>query len=279
MVAADVLNEQLPFENKWNYFLDNGSWAENPEDYLTVMTKLCTVATIQQFWQYMNSMQQSMLKILSQASPVFSLRMFRSDVKPIWEDKRNVHGGKWILPLNNMSSEVFWSHFQELAMCVVGEAFCRKSTICGVVLSGRAGGRKQLELWTDSSPVEMEEEKKFLVKLLSVEALWFRPHDASLAKADSRAAEVRVAPTNRLNKIAESESEARWCRSRSSSLSSTSSLSPQNRIQNREFSLSPQTSAKTSPSSSTKTSPCISPLATQRHVSLKPQTQFSIRVL
>lgn len=287
MVAKTVTNnvEQLPFEHQWNYYLDNGSWAEKPEDYLTVMTKLCTVATIQQFWQYMNGMQQSMLKILDQASPVFSLRMFRSDVKPIWEDKHNTHGGKWIIPLATTTPESFWKMWEELTMCVVGESFCRKSSVCGVVLSGRPG-RKNIEVWTDSTPTDIETEKQFLQKLLGTASLWFKAHDTTLARVDVRAAVEPCAAVLRLIKIDEDPSAAAtattWSRaSRTSSVSSTSStssapvcLSPQS------FSLSPQTSAKTSPSSSSKTSPSISPLSAHRTISLKPQTKhFSVRVI
>lgn len=258
-IAAQAIQQELPFEHAWNFFLDNGTWAENPEDYLNVMKKLCNVSTIQDFWRYLNGMKQSMFKIMSQASPEFSLRMFRSDTKPIWEDTRNHYGGRWVISCSTLDTVSIWSLWQEMLMSVAGESFCRNEAVCGCVLYFRSNGRKEIHLWVDSIPADLECEKQFLSNLLSIGTLHFRAHDKNLAKVDTRHSksvmythqEVPVAGTSPI------------------------------------ISLKPQTFARSSTSSPLSLSPQTSPaLSPQTTPSLSPQTRpsqaapvFSIRML
>lgn len=283
MVYQPEAEKAIPLEQTWNYFLDNGSWAPNPEDYLTVMTKLGSVSTVQDFWRYMNSMEGSMQKILSQQAPVFSLRAFRSDVKPIWEDKHNTHGGKWVVPCSTMDSAAFWALWVEVLMCVVGESFNRKGAVCGVVMSSRKNGKKEIQIWTDSIPADMDHEKNFLTKLLKTSDVYYRSHDSSLARVDTR---QNNSPTP--STIAEEPSmwNQQWTQQQSRP-KTTFLTAPLKRV----ISLSPQTSCQTSPAVSPPSSPessCRSSRSSSSSfssasssVSLSPQTtpSFSIRML
>jgi len=253
-VTETLRQEELPFENQWNYFLDNGAWVENPDDYLKVMKKLCSVSTIQDFWRYLNGMKQSMFKIMSQASPEFSLRMFRSDTKPIWEDTRNTFGGRWVIHCSTLDHVSIWSLWQEMLMCVAGESFCRKDAVCGCVLYFRSNGRKELHLWVDSIPADFEREKQFLSSLLSTDALHFRAHDKTVAKIDSRAVRTILSVHPEEPSVAVK--------------SSFISLKPH--TFRRESQSTPPLSPQTSPSLSPQTTPSLSPQTTPA---------FSIRML
>jgi len=189
MVNTQTIDEPILLNKQWEFFLDNGSWAENPDEYLTVMKRLCTVSSIQNFWTYVNWMKQTMMKVCTpEATDKFSLRMFRSGVRPIWEDQNNRYGGKWIIPFRdeNMDSHDMWVRWQEVLMCLVGGTFCRDNAICGCVLAAKANGRKEIQIWVDSCPADLESEKRFLMRLCSVDDLWFRKHEINLARVDTR---------------------------------------------------------------------------------------------
>lgn len=278
MVYQPEAEKSIPLEQTWNYFLDNGSWP-------AVMTKLGSVSTVQDFWRYMNSMEGSMHKILSQQAPVFSLRAFRSAVQPIWEDKHNTHGGKWIIPCSTLGSSVFWALWVEVLMCVVGESFNRKGAVCGVVMSTRKNGKKEIQIWTDSIPSDMEGEKNFLVKLLNTTEVYFRSHDSDMARIDTRQNSSPV-----VSRIAEDLAPSttawntQWTHAQQSRPKTTFLTAPLKKV----ISLSPQTSCQTSPAVSPPSSPessyrssSCSVSSTSSSVSLSPQTtpSFSIRML
>ena len=112
----NTINNNYFQEQKWDFFLDNGgaNWSSNSEVYLRTMKKLCRVDTVQSFWTYMNGMEKNLLKICTQPNPTFTLRMFRSDIRPIWEDKANKHGGKWVVTCSKLDPTVIWGIWQEL---------------------------------------------------------------------------------------------------------------------------------------------------------------------
>lgn len=216
--AAELnASQEIPLEKKWDYFLDNGGWAVD-DDYLSVMKRLGSVDTIQEFWNYHNGMERSMKKICSQPS-LFSLRLFRNDVKPIWEDDNNRWGGKWVIPCSTMDPTSLWSLWQEISMLAVGGTFARKGAICGCILSYRQNGRKEIHIWVDRTPVNLKAERDYLHSKLNVQALpYFRPHDRNLSKVDTRVASFGV----------QEGSDEESARSAKSSPQSTPTLSPSN---------------------------------------------------
>lgn len=276
--------EQHPFLHRWDFLLDDGGWSEDGSN----MKKLCSVATIEEFWPYMNSMQMSMLKICQQENPLFSLRMFRSDIKPVWEDSHNKYGGKWVIPCTDMSAQDILAKYTEVVMNLVGESFCRKGAACGVILAFRKNGRKEIHIWVDTVPADKEQEGAFLKSLLRLDGfINFRPHDWNIAKVDTfrpRSGSIlsdvseEAAPSS--PQFSQSTLAAKTCITLAPK---TVSLTPHTiRIlaapqPAAKFSLSPQTSRSNSPtriSLSPQTSRSNSPsrpTAISR-ISLKPQT-------
>ncbi|KAJ1934778.1 hypothetical protein GGF37_006243 [Kickxella alabastrina] len=73
--------------------------------------------------------------------------MFRSGVRPVWEDSTNMHGGKWMIRLKKGLSPRLW---EKLAMAVVGDVFGVGGEICGIVLSIR-NSEDIISLWNKTA--------------------------------------------------------------------------------------------------------------------------------
>lgn len=95
-------------------------------------------------------------------------------------------GGKWVVSCSKNSSDQIWEQWVEVGMCVIGESFCRDGAMCGAVLSFRSKGRKEIHIWVDTVPANIEDERLFLKGLLGVDSAQFRAHDKGIAKVDKR---------------------------------------------------------------------------------------------
>jgi len=94
--------------------------------------------------------------------------LFKSGIKPMWEDEANANGGKWVLTMKNNPAllDRCWSW---LAMALVGEELEDGDEICGAVVSLRSKVDR-IQVWTRSKDdVErLNSIGKKLVKLLDV---------------------------------------------------------------------------------------------------------------
>lgn len=90
------------------------------------------------------------------------INVFRRGIMPMWEDKENVKGGKYIIRFRKECSQRI---FEKILVALVSEEF-KSLIINGVVLSLRP---KQhiLGIWTKVNPTK-EEEDKFLKELQHV---------------------------------------------------------------------------------------------------------------
>lgn len=81
-------------ESSWTFYYDEGlnKPGASQQDYENMMKPLGSFNTVQGFWSFWNYIHQPY-----QRMPVyFNLRLFRSNIKPLWEDERNINGGKWV---------------------------------------------------------------------------------------------------------------------------------------------------------------------------------------
>jgi translation initiation factor 4E len=77
--------------------------------------------------------------------------LFRKGIKPMWEDPRNVHGGKWVYQLTK--STAGRTRLSEMwlrtVLLLIGEQFGHNSdAVVGAVLQLRPKGDR-LSVWTD----------------------------------------------------------------------------------------------------------------------------------
>ena len=70
--------------------------------------------------------------------------IFQEGIKPMWEDEKNRHGGRWLINLDKKqrmtSLDNFWL---EVMLCLIGESFEDHSQVVSAIsnsIQGRKGG-------------------------------------------------------------------------------------------------------------------------------------------
>jgi len=132
-------------------------------DYEAGLTVIGEFETVESFCRYFN-----WLKPPSKLERNSNYHLFKSGIKPMWEDEANANGGKWVLTMKNNPAllDRCWSW---LAMALVGEELEEGDEICGAVVSLRSKVDR-IQVWTRSKEdVErLNSIGKKLVKLLDV---------------------------------------------------------------------------------------------------------------
>lgn len=141
------------------------SAAHPPEstEYEAGLTIIGEFDTVEEFCRYFN-----WLKPPSNLEKNSNYHIFKSGIKPMWEDPANAAGGKWVLTMKNNPTllDRCWSW---LAMALVGEELEENDEICGAVVSLRSKVDR-IQVWTRSKDdvEKLNGIGKRLVKLLDV---------------------------------------------------------------------------------------------------------------
>ncbi|KAF8268558.1 translation initiation factor eIF 4e-like domain-containing protein [Lactarius quietus] len=137
-----------------------------PADSGTYEAGLTTVGdfdTVESYCRYFN-----WLKPPSKLERNSNYHLFKSGIKPMWEDEANANGGKWVLTMKN-NPTLLDQCWQWLTMALVGEELDESDEICGAVVSLRSKVDR-IQLWTRSKD-DVERVNgigRKLVKLLDV---------------------------------------------------------------------------------------------------------------
>ena len=127
------------------------------------MTVIGEFDTVEEFCRYFN-----WLKPPSKLEKNSNYHLFKSGIKPMWEDEANANGGKWVLTMKN-NPQLLDRSWNWLAMALVGEELEEGDEICGAVVSLRTKVDR-IQVWTRSKD-EVEKLNsigKKLVKLLDI---------------------------------------------------------------------------------------------------------------
>ncbi|KAH0541761.1 hypothetical protein FGG08_003783 [Glutinoglossum americanum] len=109
-------------------------------DYEKSTLSLVSFSSVESFWTV-----YSHLKRPSSLPSVSDYHIFKKGVRPVWEDKENRKGGKWIVRLKKGVADRYW---EDLLMAIVGDQFAEAGEeVCGAVLSVRSG-EDVLSVWT-----------------------------------------------------------------------------------------------------------------------------------
>lgn len=132
-------------------------------DYEAGLTVVGEFNTVEAFCRYFN-----WLKPPSKLEKNSNYHLFKSGIKPMWEDPANAGGGKWVLTMKN-NPELLDRCWSWLAMALVGEELEDGDEICGAVVSLRARVDR-IQLWTRSKDdvEKLNSIGKKMVKLLDV---------------------------------------------------------------------------------------------------------------
>jgi translation initiation factor 4E len=137
-----------------------------PADSGTYEAGLTTVGefeTVESYCRYFN-----WLKPPSKLERNSNYHLFKSGIKPMWEDEANANGGKWVLTMKN-NPALLDQCWQWLTMALVGEELDESDEICGAVVSLRSKVDR-IQLWMRSKD-DVEKVNgigRKLVKLLDV---------------------------------------------------------------------------------------------------------------
>lgn len=72
------------------------------------------------FWRYENNVP------VDQMSMRESIYLFKKEIKPIWEDRRNVLGGSWTFRVPKSAGKDFWKWVQVMAISETLEGVLEK---------------------------------------------------------------------------------------------------------------------------------------------------------
>lgn len=133
-------------------------------------------ATVEQWWSlYCHLLRPTELK------PYRKLHLFKSGIKPMWEDPENIRGGKWILRLRKNKVNRAW---ENVCMAMLGEQFLVGPEICGIVLSTQYP-EDLLSVWnrTATDVGSTNRIRDVLKRILNLPAnfpIEYKPHSDSL---------------------------------------------------------------------------------------------------
>ena len=134
------LQVKHPLQNEWTlWFFKNDrtrSWEENQRSIITFNT-------VEDFWALYNH-----IEFASKLASGCDYSLFKSGIKPMWEDDKNRRGGRWLINLDKKQRITCLDNFWlEVMLCLIGETFDDHSQyVNGAVVSVRNKGDK-IGLW------------------------------------------------------------------------------------------------------------------------------------
>lgn len=114
--------------------------ATESDDYEAGLTVIGDFNTVETFCRYFN-----WLKPPSRLERNSNYHLFKTGIKPMWEDPANANGGKWVLTMKN-NPQLLDRCWSWLAMALVGEELDEGDEICGAVVSLRSKVDR-IQLW------------------------------------------------------------------------------------------------------------------------------------
>ncbi|VVC38221.1 Translation Initiation factor eIF-4e,Translation Initiation factor eIF- 4e-like,Eukaryotic [Cinara cedri] len=98
---------------------------------------LCEFDSVEKFWSIFNH-----IKIPSMLNIGCDYSVFKSDIKPVWEDETNKKGGRWLIKDNGFLDQ-YW---MDILLSMIGGMYePYNNNICGIVYNRRQFNK--LSLW------------------------------------------------------------------------------------------------------------------------------------
>jgi translation initiation factor 4E len=145
-------------------------------------------STVESFWQHYQWIKRPTGEEHERMPNSTELHLFRSGIKPMWEDEGNRYGGKVVVRVRKGLAARYW---EDVCCAVVGEQFGVGDEICGAVLSLRFQ-EDILSIWSRSASNHEANEKirETLRRVLNLGPQGvgeYKPHQQSLSGKQSGA--------------------------------------------------------------------------------------------
>jgi len=186
-------HEEHPLQNVWSVWEHRKAAAAG--DYGSNMTKICTFNTIEGFWRFMNFTPCPSDTFTTDGGAskfgsrdVEGISVFKKDIRPEWEDPKNMHGGEFFIR-KSMSAAQLDQWWEDLLLGTVGETIDPTDVITGVRIVDKSLKGKlayRLEVWfecnNESDPNLLEAIKENIGAALNTTLkLDYRAHSNTMA--------------------------------------------------------------------------------------------------
>ncbi|RPB02855.1 eukaryotic translation initiation factor 4E [Choiromyces venosus 120613-1] len=190
--SADNFNVKHPLMNKWTLWYTKPPNNRGENNWNDLLKEVVTFDSVEEFWGIYNNIAKT-----SELSLKSDYHLFKTGVRPEWEDAQNKHGGKWAYQFKRGSPvDDLWLN---VMLAAIGETLesDKDKEIMGVVVNVRKVSYR-IGLWTKTTgagkgtPKEaalMEIGRKFkeVLKLGDKDVIEFSCHTESAHSGQSRA--------------------------------------------------------------------------------------------
>lgn len=119
------------------------------EEWTDAVTKVFSFASVEQLWGGFGRLAKP-----SALEAGSDYHIFRSAIKPEWEDSANCNGGKWSLSVSTAIGVDVDTCWLTTVLAMAGENFSHNSEVCGAVVSARPQFTR-ISLWTKTCSEEI----------------------------------------------------------------------------------------------------------------------------
>ncbi|KAJ3130341.1 translation initiation factor eIF4E [Nowakowskiella sp. JEL0407] len=171
-----------PLQNTWSIWFDHPGKKTNADNWAANLKKISTFSTVEEFWGTFNALTPA-----GQIQQGSNYHLFKSHIQPMWEDKSNAKGGKWVIQIpRNLRDKIVDQSWLSSVLSCIGEMFEESDEICGVVISVRRANDR-ISLWTktaDNEAATLSIGKKFKEILQWPENQYagYQKHDAQQSR-------------------------------------------------------------------------------------------------
>lgn len=153
--------KKVLFENSFTIWFDGlavrGKKQTNAKQYENALHEVGSFSSVQEFWRFWNAMD------LVGMAKNSSLSVFKNPIKPMWEDKGNTEGARYILKICNERQAA--ENFTDVVLSLVGATFDCHDHLCGAVLSSK-GTFYTMQIWTKSFTDDLFSKLEVELKML-----------------------------------------------------------------------------------------------------------------
>lgn len=156
---------------------------EKKKQWEECLKQVALFNTVEDFWALYNHIQ--LASGLSFGSDYY---LFKEGIQPMWEDKSNEKGGRWLVNIDKLKRNDLLDHYWlELLLAMIGEQFDDGEQICGAVVNIRNKGDK-ISLWTrdmNDDEANMRIGQVLKQKLGLIEIIYYESHRDCASKTSS----------------------------------------------------------------------------------------------